>query len=178
MPINTPRELFVHELSDAMSAEQQILKMLPELQKEARNSDFKQALKEHEQETRQQVKNLEAVFKQIGEKPEDTTCYGVKGLADEHKALHEEQPSPEMLEMANVSGTAKTEHYEMVMYTGLVQMAKDLGEREAAKLLQENLDQEKAMAKRVEQLSKELGKETKGAEKERAGTQGARKAAR
>jgi ferritin-like metal-binding protein YciE len=178
MPINTPRELFVHELSDAMSAEQQILKMLPELQKEVRNSDFKQALKEHEQETRQQVKNLEAVFKQIGEKPEDTTCYGVKGLADEHKALHEEQPSPEILELANVSGAAKTEHYEMVMYTGLVQMAKDLGERESAKLLQENLDQEKAMAKRVEQLSKELGKETKGAEKERAGTQDARKAAR
>jgi ferritin-like metal-binding protein YciE len=55
MPIGTTRELFVHELSDAMSAEQQILKMLPELQKEARNSDLKQALKEHEQETRQQV---------------------------------------------------------------------------------------------------------------------------
>ena len=178
MPINTPRELFVHELSDAMSAEQQILKMLPELQKEARNSDLKQALKEHEEETRQQVKNLEAVFKQIGEKPEETTCFGVKGLADEHKALHEEQPSPAMLELANVSGAAKTEHYEMVMYTGLVQMAKDLGERESAQLLQENLDQEKAMAKRVEQISKELGKEAKAAEKERAGTQGARNAAR
>ena len=159
MPINTPRELFVHELSDAMSAEQQILKMLPELQKESLNSDLKQALKEHEQETRQQVKNLEAVFKQIGEKPEETTCFGVKGLAEEHKALHEEQPSPAMLELANVSGAAKTEHYEMVMYTGLVQMAKDLGERESAQLLQENLDQEKAMAKTVESLAKELGKQ-------------------
>ena len=178
MPMTTPRELFVHELSDAMSAEQMILKMLPELQKEARNSDLKQALKEHEQETRQQVKNLEAVFKQIGEKPEETTCFGVKGLAEEHKALHEEQPSPAMLELANVSGAAKTEHYEMVMYTGLVQMAKDLGERESAQLLQENLDQEKAMAKRVEQLSKELGKEAKAAEKEREGAQGSSKAAR
>ena len=57
--------------------------------------------------------------------------------------------------MANVSGAEKTEHYEMVMYTGLIQMAKDLGERDAAQLLQENLDQEKAMAKRVEALSKE-----------------------
>jgi ferritin-like metal-binding protein YciE len=166
MPISTTRDLFVHELSDAMSAEQQILKMLPELQKEARNAELKKALKEHEQETRQQVKNLQTVFKQIGEQPEETTCYGVKGLADEHQALHEEQPSPEMLEMANVTGAVKTEHYEMVMYTGLVQMAKDLGERDAAQLLQENLDQEKAMAKRVEALSKELGKEAKAAEKE------------
>ena len=71
--IATMRELFVHELSDAMSAEQQILKMLPELRKEALNPELTQALKEHEQETKQQIKNLEEVFKQIGEKPEVTT---------------------------------------------------------------------------------------------------------
>jgi ferritin-like metal-binding protein YciE len=170
MPIATPRELFVHELSDAMSAEQQILKMLPELQKEALNADLKKALTEHETETRGHVRNLESVFKQLGEKPEETTCYGIKGLADEHKALHEEQPSPEMLELANVSGAEKTEHYEMVMYTGLVQMAKQLGEKESAELLQENLDQEKAMAKRVSALSKELGKQAASAEKELVGS--------
>ena len=167
MPITTTRKLFVHELSDAMSAEQQILKMLPELQQEALNAELKQALKEHEAETKQQVKNLQAVFKQLGEKPQETTCFGVKGLVDEHHALHEEDPSPEMLEIANVSGAEKTEHYEMVMYTGLIQMAKDLGERDAAQLLQENLDQEKAMAKRVEALSKELSKQTKSREAER-----------
>jgi ferritin-like metal-binding protein YciE len=132
--------------------------------------EVKQALKEHEQETRQQVKNLEAVFKQIGEKPEQTTCFGIKGLADEHQALHEEDPSPQVLELANLTGAAKTEHYEMVMYTGLIQMAKDLGEREAAGLLQENLDQEKAMAKRVEALAKEAGKQAKAMEKELAGS--------
>ena len=166
MPISTVRELFVHELSDAMSAEQQILKMLPELQQEALYAELKHALKEHEAETKQQVKNLQAVFKQIGEKPEETTCFGVKGLADEHQALHEEDPSPEMLEMANVSGAEKTEHYEIVTYTGLIQMAKDLGEKESAQLLQENLDQEKAMAKRVAALSKELSKQAKSREAE------------
>jgi ferritin-like metal-binding protein YciE len=161
MAIATPRELFVHELSDAMSAEQQILKMLPELQQEALHPELKQALKAHEAETRGHVKNLQAVFKQLGEKPEETTCFGVKGLADEHEALHDEDPSPEMLELANVSGAEKTEHYEMVMYTGLIQMAKDLGEKESGQLLQENLNQEKAMATRVKALAKELGKQAK-----------------
>jgi ferritin-like metal-binding protein YciE len=123
-----------------------------------------------EQETKGHVKNLQAVFKQIGEKPEETTCFGVKGLADEHQALHEEDPSPEMLELANLSGAEKTEHYEMVMYTGLIQMAKDLGEKESAQLLQENLDQEKAMAKRVAALSKELGKQAAAADKDLAGS--------
>lgn len=158
MPLTTPRQLFVHELSDAMSAEQQILKMLPELQEEALNSEVREALRTHEKETQQQVKNIQEVFKQIGEQPEATTCYAVKGLAEEHKALHKEKPSPEILEMANLGGAAKTEHYEMAMYTGLVQMAKDLGEDEAAQLLQDNLDQEKTMAVRVETLARELGK--------------------
>ena len=158
MPLTTPRELFIHELSDAMSAEQQILKMLPELQEEALNSEVREALRTHEKETQQQVKNIQEVFKQIGEQPEATICYAVKGLAEEHKALHKEKPSPEILEMANLGGAAKTEHYEMAMYTGLVQMAKDLGEPEAAQLLQDNLDQEKTMAVRVETLARELGK--------------------
>jgi len=170
MPIATPRELFVHELSDAMSAEQQILKMLPELQQEALDPELKKALTEHEQETQGHVKNLQAVFKQIDEQPEETTCFGVKGLADEHRAMHEEDPSPEMLQMANVSGAEKTEHYEMVMYTGLVQMAKDLGEKESAALLQENLEQEKAMAKRVSAISKELGKQVKESQKQELST--------
>jgi ferritin-like metal-binding protein YciE len=168
MPITTVRELFVHELSDAMSAEQQILKMLPELQQEALNPELKQALKEHEQETKGQIKNLQDVFKRLGEQPEETTCFGVKGLIDEHQALHEEDPSPEILEMANVNGAEKTEHYEIVTYTGLVQMAKNLGETDAAQLLQENLDQEKAMAKRVEALAKELGTQAKSREAKQA----------
>jgi ferritin-like metal-binding protein YciE len=158
MPLTTPRELFVHELSDAMSAEQQILKMLPELQNEVLNHEVQEALKTHEQETQQQIRNIQEVFRQLGETPEATTCYAVKGLDEEHKALLKEQPSPEILEMANLSAASKTEHYEMAMYTGLVQLAKDLGENEAAQLLQDNLDQEKEMAVRVETLARELGK--------------------
>jgi ferritin-like metal-binding protein YciE len=173
MPITTTRELFVHELSDAMSAEQQILKMLPELQQEALHRELKMALKEHETETKGHVKNLQDVFTQIGEESGETTCFGIKGLADEHQALHKEQPSPQMLELANLSGAEKTEHYEMVMYGGLVQMAKDLGETASAQLLQANLEQDKAMAKHVAALAKALGKEVKAAQQEPAGSRGA-----
>ena len=166
MSLSTPRDLFVHELADAMSAEQQILKAMPDLQKDARHPEFKAALKEHEAETKQHVKNLQAVFKALGEKPEETTCLGMQGLMEEHRSLHEEEPSPEVLELATLNGAEKTEHYEIVAYTGLVQMAKDLGEKEAAALLQENLDQEKTMAKRVADLTKAISKEVKAAQKE------------
>jgi ferritin-like metal-binding protein YciE len=162
MAMQTPRDLFIHELSDAMSAEQQILKMLPELQKESQIPEVKQALQHHEQETQQQVQNLQQVFQGIGAKPESTTCFAVKGIAEEHKALHKEKPSPEVLEMANLGGAAKTEHYEMAMYTSLVQMANDLGENEAAQLLQQNLRQEIAMAQRVESMAQQLGRQLQG----------------
>jgi ferritin-like metal-binding protein YciE len=165
MPLTTPRELFVHELSDAMSAEQIILKLLPELGKEARHPELKRAFEEHEAETRDQVKNLEQVFERLGEAPEATTCHAAEGLKREHEALHEEEPSPEILELGNAAGAAKTEHYEIATYTALQRMARDLGEREVVKLLGENLAQEKAMAKRVETLAKQLGKDAKEAAK-------------
>ena len=166
MNMESPRDLFVHELADTMSAEHITLEMLSKLAGEAQHPEARKAFKEHEQETRQQVKNLEQAFKQLGIKPEATTCYAAEGLKKEHEAIHEEQPSPQVLELANVAGAAKTEHYEIASYTALVQMARDLGERDVMGLLQENLDQEKAMAKRVEGAAKAIANEAKAKAKE------------
>jgi len=166
MSLDTPRDLFLHELSDTVSAEHIVLKMLGELQQETGNADVKAALKNHESETRQQIKNLDKVFKQLGEKPEDTTCHAAEGLKKEHDALKEEQPSPLVLEIGNLAGAAKTEHYEIASYTALVQMARDLGEREIVDLLSENLSQEKEMARTVESLAKQVSKEAKAQMKE------------
>ncbi|MCC7021339.1 MAG: DUF892 family protein [Thermomicrobiales bacterium] len=159
MAMTTPRDLFIHDLSDAMSAEQQILKMLPELAKESQIPEIRQAYQQHEQETQQHVQRLQQVFQLLGKQPEKTTCFAIQGIAEEHRALHKEQPAPPVLEMANLGGADQTEHLEMAMYTSLVQMAKDLGQQQTAQLLQQNLDQEKAMAKRIEGFSKSLGKQ-------------------
>ena len=163
--MNNPRELFVHELSDMLSAEHITMTMLPELRDEARHPEIKSAFRDHEAETKTQIQRLNQVFKLLDETPEETTCHGTEGLKREHEALHEEQPTPEVLEMANLLGAAKTEHYEIASYTGLVQMARDLGERDVAALLKETLNEEQAMAKRVSALAKELGKEAKAAAK-------------
>lgn len=165
MSIENPRELFIHELSDIMSAESIIAKMLPDLQKEAVTPEVKTAIADHLKETRQQIDVLKQVFKALGESPEETTCHAAEGLKEEHDALLEEEPTPAMLELGNLGGAAKTEHYEIATYTTLIQMAKDLGERDVAALLKQNLDQEKAMSKRVEALAKLVGKQAKRAEK-------------
>lgn len=161
MSLATPRDLFVHELSDTLSAENIILGMLEELQQETQHPDVKAAVTQHHKETRQQIANVEKVFKQLGEEPEKTSCHAAEGLKEEHDSLKQEQPSPQVLELGNLAGAGKTEHYEIASYTMLVQMARDLGEREAVDLLKENLAQEKEMARTVESLAKQLGKEVK-----------------
>jgi ferritin-like metal-binding protein YciE len=154
MPLTEPRELLVHELADMLSSENIIVKMLPELQKEATDAEAKTAFKEHEAETREHIKRLNEAFKVLGESPEKTTCYATEGLKQEHEGVHKEKPSPDVLALAGLLGAAKTEHYEIASYAGLIQLAKNLGEKEVASLLQETLDEEKAMAKRVEALAK------------------------
>ncbi len=164
MSMTTARELFVHELSDALSAEKIIHKMLGQVAKETRLPDSQKAFEKHRDETEGQIANLEAVFEAIGEKPEKTTCHAAEGLNEEHKALKEEKPKEHALELGLLAGASKTEHYEIATYTLLVQMAKDLGETEAAKLLQENLDQELATSKIVETLAKAASKDAKAGE--------------
>lgn len=161
MPLKTPRDLFLHELSDTMSAERIVLSMLGEIESEAENEDARAAYTQHKSETEQQIKNLEEVFEQLGEKPEKTTCHAAEGLKKEHKALHDEKPSAQVLELGNVIGAAKTEHYEIASYTMLVQMAMDLGEQEVADLLRQNLKQEEEMANTVESLATALGQQVK-----------------
>ena len=157
--MNTPKELFVHELADMVSAEGIVLKMLPELAREAQHPEVKAAFTEHAAETKEQVARLKQIFALLGEKPEKTVCHATEGLKKEHEALHEEQPSAQILELGNLMGAAKTEHYEIASYEGLVQMATDLGEREVAALLRQTLAEERAMATRVAGFAKTLGKE-------------------
>lgn len=90
----------------------------------------------------------------------------MRALMEEHRSIHEDEPSLDVLELATLSGAEKTEQYEIVAYTGLARMAKDLGESEAARLPRENHEQEKAMARRVADLTKAVSRDVKTARKE------------
>jgi ferritin-like metal-binding protein YciE len=156
--MKSPQDFFVHELQDLLGAEQLVLKTLPTLIESAGDKQVKAALREHETETKQQVRNIEECFKLLGEKAEAVDCKGMQGIVAERDEFLKEQPAPEILQVFDLGAAAKTEHYEIVSYTGLVDKAKLMGQTEVAKLLRENLKQEQAMAKRVEGLETQLGK--------------------
>jgi ferritin-like metal-binding protein YciE len=160
--MTTPQQLFEHELKDIYYAERMISQMLPKLAQEATSSQLSRAFEHHLKETRDQIDNLEQVFSEIGKRAQGEQCPGIEGIKREHDLfMQEESPATQIRDMFLTGAAARTEHYEIAAYTGLVAKARALGETEAAKLLNENLKQEKEALKKVQTIEKDLLKSAK-----------------
>ena len=157
--IATPRELFLHELGDILYVERKLSdEVLPKLIGEVQDDDLRKGLESHLEETRQHVTNVEQVFDSLGEEPQAEKCVGFEGLKKEHDQLLEEA-GPDLVDLVDTGAAARTEHYEIAAYEGLIPMARALEEREAVGLLEENLKQEKEALREVESVAKRLSKE-------------------
>ena len=157
--IQTPRELFLHELGDILYVERKLSdEVLPKLIGEVSDDELRKGLESHLEETRQHVTNVEQVFDAFGEEPQAEKCIGFEGLKKEHDQLLEEA-APELVDLVDTGAAARTEHYEIAAYEGLIPMARALEEREAVGLLEENLKQEKEALREVESVAKRLSKE-------------------
>jgi len=138
------RELYVEELKDLWSAENQILKGLPRMIKAATHPQLKRAFTKHEAQTRMQVKRLERICKELGESPRGKKCVGMEGLLEEAKDLLSEKPEPNVLDAGLISAAQHVEHYEMAGYGTVRTWARLLGYENQAQLLQQTLDEEQA----------------------------------
>jgi ferritin-like metal-binding protein YciE len=154
------RELFLHELGDVLYAERVLVKTLPKLQEEASDEELSLGFEEHLEQTRQHVKNLETAFEKLGETPKAEKCAGIDGIKQEHDDfVAKESPSQDVLDSFLTGAGARTEHYEIAAYEGLVTMAEAMGEAEIAALLGQNLEQEKAALERLKSVGKRLAQE-------------------
>jgi ferritin-like metal-binding protein YciE len=156
MPMQTPQDLFVHELSAMHSAEQQIVQMLEQAQGMVRNQQLQEGLRMHADQSRQHAERVMQVMQQMGAQPHPIQCLAAQGLYQDLQAVIQSQPSPEVLEGTIVGGAGKTEHFEIAGYTGLVEKARAMGQHEAAQLLEQNLQEEQQMLRQVEQISMQI----------------------
>jgi ferritin-like metal-binding protein YciE len=151
MSVTDPESLFVHELRDILFAERTIEKALPKLAREATDAELTRGFEHHLEETRQHIANLERVFETLDMSARGQQCPGILGLMKEHdEFVAENGDAPDqVLDQFLCGAGARTEHYEIAAYTGLVASARALGNTTAADLLQANLDQEIAMLDKV-----------------------------
>jgi ferritin-like metal-binding protein YciE len=157
-----PRQLFLHELKDIYYVEQALTKTLPQLASEAKDSELEAGFKSHLRQTEGHVKNIEKVFKKLGEPVQGAPCPGFEGIKKEHDEFMQERPAQGVADVFLTGAAARTEHYEIAAYTGLVTMARALGERDVVPLLEENLKQEKETLRKVEKIGRRLSKEATG----------------
>ena len=155
----SPRDLFVHELGDILYVEEKLeQEVLPQLIGEVTDSELRKVLEKHLEQTRSHVENVEAVFEQLGEQPTAEECVGFEGLRREHEKLASEVAQA-LLDAVATASAAKTEHYEIAAYEGLVTQARAMGEKRAADLLEENLKDDKETARQLESIARRLSKE-------------------
>jgi len=165
MPIKTMQEMFTHELGDIYDAERQFLKGQAEMAKNATDPTLKAGIERHMAESETHVKNIEQVFKLVGERPKAEKCPVAAGLVTEAKQGMKEAQVDAIRDCMIGESAEKVEHYEIVSYRGLIASAELMGQPGAVKLLRENLAQEEKTARALEQGAPELLKKAMTAAK-------------
>lgn len=141
--VETPTELFVHELGAALTMEETILELLENLQDKAFDGKLRQQLQQHHTETQQQIQNLRRIFEALGRQPEKQPCPAIDGLEKDGEQLIK-QVDDALVDSVILGAVIKTEHLEVAVYDGLIIKAEQLDDDDIVALLQENLEQEEA----------------------------------
>ena len=156
-----PKDLFEFQLGSALTMEHDSLNMLRELEMAAQSEEVKQLFSHHQEETQQQIQNLEKVFRLLGTEPDDSPSATTKGLMKEGTSMIA-KTDKSLVDNVALSAALGTEHYEISAYESLIVAAEAMGAREVCDLLEQNLDQEKHTSEELTQCARRVAAATAG----------------
>ena len=161
--IQTMDDLLLHGLQDIYYAENQIVEALPKLINKATNRDLTKGLKDHLEETKQQIVRLDQVFTKLGKPAQGVKCPAIDGLITEGDEIAGEVADKEVLDAAIVGAAQSVEHYEISRYGTLIAWAEALGHDDIVRFLTTNLNEEKAADKKLSTVALRKGVNRKAA---------------
>ncbi|EOA06321.1 hypothetical protein HFRIS_003668 [Herbaspirillum frisingense GSF30] len=153
MTVKTLKDLFIHSLSDVYSAEKQLTRALPRLARAATTPELRQAFEQHLEETQGQIERIDRLMENSELRLKRVKCVAMEGLVEEGREQIDEIEKGAVLDAALIGAAQKVEHYEIATYGTLCALAKQLGLDEAAKLLDETLQEEKATDQKLSKLA-------------------------
>lgn len=153
MKLDSLKKLYVHELKDLYSAENQILDALPKMRDAAKDEELKKAFADHLEETRTHIQRLETIFEGLDYGPHGERCEGAAGLIKEAEGLLKADIEPAVLDAGIIGAAQRIEHYEMAGYGCARAYAEKLGEHDAADLLTKTLDEEASADEHLTRLA-------------------------
>lgn len=164
------QDVFIEELRDLYSAENQLVKALPKMAKAASTPELKTLITEHLAETKGQVERLKEAFQYLGKKPTGQHCNGMEGLIEEGTEAIESDEEGSTKDVNLIGAALRVEHYEIAGYTTAINIAKTLGHKEIVALLTETLAEEKNAGKNLlseaKPILKDAGSEEDASEEE------------
>jgi len=166
MPNDSLKKLYVDELKDLYSAENQLVKALPKMAKAASSDELRQGFEDHLEQTKGHVQRLEKIFQALGETPKGKKCKGMEGLVEEGSEVMEEDFEGSLLDAALIGAAQRVEHYEIAAYGTVCAFAKELGETEQNSLLNETLEEEKETDETLTQLAQQINTQANEGEEE------------
>ena len=142
MAINNMNDLFVEELRDLYSAENQLVQALPKMASAAHSKSLKSAFEKHLEQTQGHVQRLMGIFTELGLSPTGKHCQAMAGLIAEGSEVLQMQGDPDVKDAALIGAAQRVEHYEIAGYGVTRTFAKELGYDNFADTLQKTLDEE------------------------------------
>lgn len=136
------KDLFEHQIKDLYSAESQLVKALPKMQKNAKDEKLKKAFEKHLKETEGHVERLKEVCEELGIKPTGEKCKAMEGLIKEAESFLEEDAEDDVRDAGIIAEAQRVEHYEISGYGTAVRYAQELGHEKIAAKLKKTLDEE------------------------------------
>ncbi len=146
-------DLFLETLKDIYYAEKQLVKALPKMAKAAQDPALKNGFTTHAEESEGHVERLEQIFELLGKPARGKTCDAILGIVEEGKSIMEEFKGTVAIDAGLIAAGQAAEHYEIARYGALRTWAEQLGMKDAAKLLEQTLNEEKATDKKLTDLA-------------------------
>ena len=161
---NDLHELFLDELADLYSAEQQLTKALPKMAKACESEELREALEQHLEETEEHLSRLEQVAESLDETLKKKTCKAMKGLIEEADEIVKEQKDSSALDAGIIAACQKVEHYEIASYGTVCAWAEQMGHDDALKLLRQTEEEEADADEKLTEIAENIANERAQAE--------------
>lgn len=162
MKVESLRDLYLEQLQDLYNAEQQLIKALPKMAKAASSDELRTAIEDHLEETKGHAERIETICEKMGKKASGKKCKAMEGLIKEGSETLGEDMTDELKDAAIIADAQRVEHYEIAGYGCVRAYATKLGDEEAADLLAQTLEEEKAADTKLNDIAEEINFEVSG----------------
>jgi ferritin-like metal-binding protein YciE len=159
MKLTNLQDLYVEELKDLYDAEKRLVQALPKMAKEVSSEELAKAINDHLDQTREHVTRLEQIFEELGKNPARKKCEGLVGILEEGKEILEQDGDSRVKDAAIIAAAQRAEHYEIAVYGTLRTWSEILGYDEAAKILEQTLEEEKEADKLLTEIASNINPE-------------------